>query len=503
MTKHRKAYPQIGPGTKSPSYLLLKNGTWYFRYVLPQGIQNMLGGIKELKISLGPGMMREAKSMSGRLAGNIYQACSAFYLHQARLTEFGADRLRTFLKEAVCNGVEHSTLGTLTTSAGTGMLATPLRPSTARISPQRHTPPVLTPVVPTLHTGPNLREAVDAYCSDKERIGAWTERTRKDFTPKLHFFLEQTGNIPVSSLTRDHIRQFKDIIDKLPSRYGVTSEFKNVDIKTIMQGVIPLDKRMTPSSLGKYYGVINSFLIWMETNYENIQSGMEKILTIKINTQADLLRNVFTDTDIKLLFSSQEYKSNSFNAEYKYWIPLIGYYTGMRIEEICQLTVHDIKRDNDIFYFDVNNDDEKTVKTQASLRKIPVHPVLSDKLKFIHFIEEQKAKNHVRLFPTLKPSSGRYSHYVSRWFNENYLVKIGVKSDSETGKVFHSFRHTFANSCKISGVDEYKAREILGHEVSSKSITYGRYGKKYPLDILFTDVIKKINLPDVSTYILE
>jgi integrase len=87
---------------------------------------------------------------------------------------------------------------------------------------------------------------------------------------------------------------------------------------------------------------------------------------------------------------------------------------------------------------------------------------------------------------------------VSRWFNENYLVKTGIKNDSKTEKVFHSFRHTFANACKISGVEEYKAREILGHEVSSKSITYGRYGKKYPIDILFTDVIQKINLPDVS-----
>jgi integrase len=118
------------------------------------------------------------------------------------------------------------------------------------------------------------------------------------------------------------------------------------------------------------------------------------------------------------------------------------------------------------------------------------------------FVEKQRKAGQDRLLSELRRYSDKYSHYASRWFNASYLVKIGVKNNSTSGKVFHSFRHTFANACKLAGVEEYKAREILGHEVASQSITYGRYGKKYPLSVLYEDVIKKINLPDVSRYIL-
>lgn len=343
---------------------------------------------------------------------------------------------------------------------------------------------------PVIVSEPCIHEAIEAYCAEKQRTGQWTDRTAKDFIPKLRFFSKQLGDLEVCALDRQHIRDFKNIIDKLPAGYGKEKTYRNVPLEKIMEGIVPLEKRMRPTSLNKYYGVINSFIIWMQKNYDNIQIGIEKIMNISVSGQKDLIRSIFSEEDLRKIFLSQQYINKSFREDYKYWVPLIGYYTGMRLEEICQLYLSDIKEENNIWYFDIIEDNDKHVKTASGIRKVPIHDDMIDKFGFLNFVNKQKNKKQERLFPELKKQSGRYSHYASRWFGQ-YLLKVGVK-DKGGAKVFHSFRHTFINACKLAGVEEYKVKEVVGHEVGSKSITYGRYGKKYPLDILYQDVIMKI-----------
>lgn len=494
MTAHSNVYPQSGPGTKSSSYLLLRGSTWYFRYALPSYMQRLLGGTKELKIALGTGALREAKLKAGRLAANAHEVCRVMG-QQPGLLSVPVASLRAMLRDAILqrNAMENNpALGNCDQPCPLSAELLPMIP----IDTSGNLHPLATAC------GPRLHSVLNAYCTEKQRVGAWTKRTVQDFIPKLQFFVEQLDDIPVNHIRRDHIREFKVIVDKLPARYGISKEFREHTLNDILNDSVPLEKRMTPSSLGKYYGVINSFLLWMHKNYDEVQSGLEKILSIRIAEQADLLRNIFDDNDLRCIFASESYRRDSFAQPYRYWMPIIAYYTGMRIEEICQLRIGDIICADGVHCFDVNGNNGNSVKTQAGWRKIPMHEILVVQLKFLDFVAKQKHEGHVRLFPELQVRSGRYSHYPSRWFNGDYLVKVGVKNEKSTGKVFHSFRHTFANACKLSGVDEFMAREILGHEVSSKSTTYGRYGKKYPVSLLYEDVMKKIHLVDISKYIM-
>jgi hypothetical protein len=287
--------------------------------------------MRELKISLGTGKMRAAKLRAGKLAGYAYEACN-FFLQTDRLKGLAPEQRRSLLKKIVLQDSPYSE---------SDRSIPLLEQKAVVISPVAEARQVIvgmTGQTELAASGPYLYDTLDAYCAEKRRIGAWTEKTTNDFIPKLHFFVEQTGNIPLSSLRRDHIRNFKGIIDKLPARYGFNKEFNSFPLQEIMSGVVPLEKRMTSASLSKYYGVINSFLIWIQKNYDGIAGNIKKILCIKISEQPDLLRSIFTTDDIASIFSSEEYKNYSFNAEYKYWLPLIAHYTGMRIEEISLLS---------------------------------------------------------------------------------------------------------------------------------------------------------------------
>jgi integrase len=66
--------------------------------------------------------------------------------------------------------------------------------------------------------------------------------------------------------------------------------------------------------------------------------------------------------------------------------------------------------------------------------------------------------------------------------------------------VFHSFRHTLANSLKQKGVQEVIIAEILGHAVDS--MTMSRYGKRYEPKVLL-EAISKYDFKDEPAQTIE
>ena len=62
------------------------------------------------------------------------------------------------------------------------------------------------------------------------------------------------------------------------------------------------------------------------------------------------------EQDLKRIFNLRKLKSESIdkNKPAYYWVPLLGLYTGARLNEICQLYVNDIKEIDKIWCIDIN-----------------------------------------------------------------------------------------------------------------------------------------------------
>jgi integrase len=67
---------------------------------------------------------------------------------------------------------------------------------------------------------------------------------------------------------------------------------------------------------------------------------------------------------------------------------------------------------------------------------------------------------------------------MGKWY-QNFNRQEVTKNPK---RVFHSFRHTLANNLKQKEVQEVIIAEILGHSVSS--MTMSRYGKRYEPKVL-------------------
>lgn len=148
---------------------------------------------------------------------------------------------------------------------------------------------------------------------------------------------------------------------------------------------------------------------------------------------------------------------------------LIGRYSGIRQNEICQLYHNDVMKVDGVWCFRVDNlNSNQTIKTDSSRRFIPIHSQLLT-LGLLDFINGRKG----HLFPELTLHLGSYGHYFSRWFTRftrftRFRGKHGLPE-------YHSLFHYAATTFKQNGFPEQFASQVLRH--SNATITYNRYGK--------------------------
>ncbi|UWP97871.1 site-specific integrase [Aliiroseovarius crassostreae] len=197
--------------------------------------------------------------------------------------------------------------------------------------------------------------------------------------------------------------------------------------------------------------------------------------------------------DLQIIFATPVYTGRASEAragtagdqmikDGKFWVPLIGLFSGMRLGEIVQLHRSDLKTVDGVWVFDINRaeDNDKKVKTDTSLRQVPVHRTLIELGLQARCDDNALGK---RLFPDLRPgANGFYSHNFSKWWSR-YGKSFDFRGEK---KVFHSFRHLFADALRDVEAPDYVLKAILGHSDKSITANYG-HGAKLSLRQSYVD----------------
>jgi integrase len=175
------------------------------------------------------------------------------------------------------------------------------------------------------------------------------------------------------------------------------------------------------------------------------------------------------------------------------WVALIAAYSGACLEEICQLTLDDIREESvnggRLWCIDIHNgDDEHKLKNEnARPRLLPMHSALvrAGLLDYVANLPNKRGQ----LFPGLQRRASKDNKFgprVGELYNKK-LRKLGIK---RKGLDFHSFRHTVSNVLEIAGVPQTDAARVLGHSI--EGMTYGNYSQPGPGLIRVKDVVEKI-----------
>jgi integrase len=121
------------------------------------------------------------------------------------------------------------------------------------------------------------------------------------------------------------------------------------------------------------------------------------------------------------------------------WAVLIAMYSGMRLGEIVQLRVADVRREAGVDLFDLSEEGGRKLKTEAGARQIRIHPALVEAGIF-ELVSARCAAGAVDLLPRAASDVGhqRPTNALSKWFGR-FRHGLGITSPAKT---FHATRHT-------------------------------------------------------------
>jgi integrase len=324
---------------------------------------------------------------------------------------------------------------------------------------------------------PTLRKVIGQYTKDHET--AWTAKTRLEYGSYYRLLLDVLGDKKVSEIDRDAVRDLRDTLAKLPA--NIYKKHPGLTIQQVL--TIPDLTPMSITTVNKLLTLFGSLMLHCVKEGQRIDNPAGG-LKIKQNRKAEEERKAYTKEDLRKIVSALPSPTDK---PERYWIPMIGMYSGMRLGEICGLHVSDVKQFDGVWCFDVNEEDDKRLKTVSSTRLVPIHPKLIE-LGLLHLVEDLRGNRSLRLWPNLiRRDIDGYCAAIGNWygrFNRKHIT-------DDPQKCFHSLRHTFADTLKQQGAQESLIAELMGH--ANGNITTGRYGKKYRTEVLL-QVVSKIDV---------
>jgi integrase len=335
-------------------------------------------------------------------------------------------------------------------------------------------------------TGIPFAEAVKKYLTDNQ--SSWGAKQFKSVEAKLNYFLdyasEEDGLNPqqrlLSSITSAQARAYKEHLQRTPT--NAKKKYPELSPKETVEAAAkdnaPLLGVTSRNNYLQNLSTLYSFAA-KELDYEgdNPFKGRSNSKAAKKNQREQ--RNPLSKDHLKQLFQSPLftgckslascYRPGSLvpKESHKYWVPMIGLYTGMRMQEILQLYVADVYQTNDIWVFDLNeNHKDQKLKSPQSKRLVPIHHNLLD-LGFLEFLGSKRAG---RLFEDAPlANDGTYSSTFSKWFSR-YLSNIGIKTDRTS---FHSLRHNMKDFFREVGESDELAENFMGRSTGTTGEAYG------------------------------
>ena len=372
---------------------------------------------------------------------------------------------------------------------------------------------------------PNLGEAFDAYV--KAKTLTWSAASAKDIPPQVRQFveivreLEHGRDIRVDELSREHIRSYFDTLKHLPCRLCGQRQFTGKGWLQLadMGRSGQIERLLSVKTMEVRQTNVRSFVNWCELEYRGavqakyVNSGFPKVLSDKDIRRKGVKREAFTCDELHALFGDMEqYTKATEGVSSRFWAPLITLYSGMKLEEICQLHLSDIVKVDGVLCFSINEESGgsgyvKHVKSSAGIRKVPVHPHLWDELGLKKFVASRWAKTSKEkytstlLFPDLQERVNAVNHAtvklgsaLTHWFTRyRRSVGVGGQHGEPSTKAFHSFRHTVIEYLhKEARVDLSMLQAVVGHEMVDMGVTEN-YAGDWPVKTLLTDVIARLH----------
>lgn len=294
----------------------------------------------------------------------------------------------------------------------------------------------------------------------------------------------------LNNICTEDILTWVELLKITPANISKIKEFKNLQLEDILNANTKLKYPcLTPKTINTYINSFSCFHKWAKTKrYINSSNPTTDTLFSKKDIKAPP-PETYSHAEIRQIIDYIS-KQKLDNLDL-YWAIMIAIYSGMRSGEVCQLRPEDIRERDGVLCFSVNDEKNKTVKNQHSIRMIPIHNKLIE-LNIQEFIAERKKQNNDSLFPSFKIYKRGNRYTFHKCFSQPFsqiLEKLNLKKEN---RLVHSLRHTFIDALRISGLSDNEIQYLVGHEKQIMTNQYGRLADQTPIRT-FQEWINKVD----------
>jgi len=351
-----------------------------------------------------------------------------------------------------------------------------------------------------------LGELLKRFMDEKRKSGVSTATVRAYSIP-VRILQDILGNdFLLCAITRETMADLRDKLRALP--VNARQRFKGKPLDAVLKQAEgkPQIKRLDGKTAENYFNFVSAIFNFA-VDLGLMTGNPAKSRSLRDSFKCKRKKNgkaVFSIDELNKMFHAPLYtgckddgngyatKGPNVPRSGRFWVPLLGLWHGLRLNEACQLYTEDVRTMDGVLcllireYLDTNAKSEKNLKTQASERTVPVHPQLL-KMGFAAFVEQRRKNGKSpRLFPELgKAETGYFSDNFSKWFGRFLAHAIGYQP---RGATFHSFRHMFRDALRNADVSIEKA-EALGGWTSHRS-EEARYGSGFSMPALRREIEK-------------
>jgi hypothetical protein len=192
----------------------------------------------------------------------------------------------------------------------------------------------------TPHQSTTLSKGIENYLSEKGTIRSLSV---VEVTYSLNLMIEEWGDVPIGSVTRELSTNFKGHIRKLPKNRNKNPLYRDKNYHELVK--MNVKDSIHTTTINKHIGYCSSFYEWsINHGYSTINPF--KGMKLKKESRPRDERDRFSEIDLKKIFQKENYIEYTKIEDRRYelyWTPLIGAFSGLRLGEITSLYIDNVK----------------------------------------------------------------------------------------------------------------------------------------------------------------
>ncbi len=334
-------------------------------------------------------------------------------------------------------------------------------------------------------------DLADDFYRDVLSVQPGRDRTMRKHKATLAFLKRHFGtDTSIADISRSDAMEFRDLLSKAPRNavklFGPDLSLRELVKKEGAPGYVI----MGHATQTTYLEMANRLFGWAVEEDLLPKNPARRLLAKAEKIPYEDRRDPYTLEELTSIFSAPVYTGcvddgrnyskpgPNIIKKSRFWMPLIALFTGMRPEEILQLTPEHVGVTKAGTPYLALTRDMK-LKTKGARREIPIHPTLLA-AGFMKFVEDKRESEATVLFDDVPiASDGTRSGTWSKRY-ATFSKSVGVKADLNC---FYSFRHNFRDAVRAAEIPEEQGEMLQGW--SGRSKTTGRgYGNGFMADQL-------------------